>query len=166
MTDIKNNVFQSDIIGKEGKEGFIGLLFGHLGRMSFALNHTELGAQSGNIYYNSLFIINHIPNPPLRKELQENLKKRINELKEEGKNESAAIITASIEIVGNVMDHVDELLGIERIARISIELDCETCKYKRAQLDKEDKDIPETKDENVPEISEETSIKEFLGKYK
>jgi hypothetical protein len=153
MASINGNTFQSDIGSKEGKDGFIGLLFGHLGRMSFALNNTDLGSQSANIYYNSLLIINHIPDSELRKNLQSKLKARIEEFKREGKAENAAITTASIEIVGDVMDHIDEMLGIEKRAKISIELDCYSCKYKRAIEDADDKD--EEKPEKVEEISEE-----------
>ena len=166
MAEVQGNTYQSDIGGKEGKEGFIALLFGHLGRMSFALNNSELPEQSGNIYYNSLFIINHIPDADLRKELSKKLRERIDELKKEKKDNAAAITTAAIEIVGDVMDHMDEMLGIEKKAKISIELDCESCKYKRAYEDRGDEDILESKDEEVPEISEETTMKELLGEDK
>ncbi len=153
MANISGNIFQSDVGAKEGKEGFIGLLFGHLSRMSFALNNTELGSQSANIYYNSLLIINHIPDADLRNTLSKKLKDRIEELKtKENKSQDAAIITSSIEIVGDVMDHIDEMLGIEKKAKISIELDCYSCKYKRAIEDAgdEDEEIPE----KVAEISD------------
>jgi len=167
MSQINGTVFQSDIGGKEGKEGYIGLLFGHLGRMSFALNNSELANQSGNIYFNSLLIINHIPDPKIRKELSAKLKARIEELKSvEKKSEPAAITTASIEIVGDVMDHIDEMLGIEKKSKISIELDCYSCKYKRMVEDKEDKNVPECPHEEIPEISEVTTLKEFVGEEK
>lgn len=156
MSEVKGNVFQSDVGGKEGKEGYIGLLFGHLARMSYALNNTELASQSGNIYFNSLLIINHIPDAKLRKELQEKLKARIDELKtKEKKDAGIAVTTASIEIVGDVIDHIDEMLGIEKKAKISIELDCYSCKYKRAVEDMGDVDeIPESKEETLNEIPE------------
>jgi len=162
MSNIIGNTFQSDVGAKEGKEGFIGLLFGHLSRMSFALNNTELGSQSGNIYYNSLLIIHHIPDAELRKKLSDKLKKRIEELKnKELKSNDAAIITASIEIIGDVMDHIDEMLGIEKKAKISIELDCYSCQYKRKFEDMEDKEeITETKDEISNEIPENVPISE------
>ena len=70
MSEVKGNVFQSDIGGKEGKEGYIGLLFGHLSRMSFALNNQELTSNNGaSIYYNALLIVHHIPDAELRKRL-------------------------------------------------------------------------------------------------
>lgn len=154
MSEVKGNVFQSDIGGKEGKEGYIGLLFGHLARMSYALNNTDLGSQSGNIYFNSLLIINHIPDSDLRKSLSKKLKENIEILKKEGKSDSAAVTTASIEIVGDVMDHIDEMLGIEKKSKISIEFDCYSCKYKRMVEDADDKDIPETKEEVCEDIPE------------
>jgi hypothetical protein len=164
MSEVKGQVFQSDIGGKEGKEGYIGLLFGHLSRMGFALNNTELGSQSGNIYFNALLIINHIPDPELRKSLSKKLKERIKELQStEGKSESASIITSSIEIVGDVMDHIDEMLGIEKKSKLSIELDCYSCKYKRMVEDSEDKSVPECPHEETPEISEVTTLSEFNG---
>ena len=160
MAGVSGNTFQSDIGSKEGKDGFIGLLFGHLGRMSFALNNTDLGSQSSNIYYNSLLIINHIPEAELRKSLMNKLKDRIEELKKEGKANNAAVTTASIEIVGDVMDHIDEMLGIEKRAKISIELDCYSCKYKRMAEDKGDIDeIPQKEDATPNEMSEDTPIK-------
>jgi len=161
MAGVSGNTFQSDVGAKEGKEGYIGLLFAHLGRMSFALNNTELGSQSANIYYNSLLIINHIPDVELRKELMKKLKARIDELEmKEKKTKEAAIITASIEIVGDVMDHIDEMLGIEKKAKISIELDCHSCKFRKAVEDMEDtEDIP-TKDDTIPnEMSEDVPVK-------
>lgn len=155
MSSIQGNIFQSDVGAKEGKEGYISLLFGHLSRMSFALNNSELGNQSGNIYFNSLLIINHIPDAKLRRELSKKLKERVEELKTEKKSESAAITTASIEIVGDVMDHIDEMLGIEKKAKISIELDCYSCPYKRKVEDMEDEEeIPEPKEEVSNEIPE------------
>lgn len=162
MSEVRGNIFQSDVGGKEGKEGYIGLLFGHLGRMSFALNNSELGSQSGNIYFNSLLIINHIPDAELRKSLSKKLKERIEELKKtENKSDSAAVTTASIEIVGDVMDHIDEMLGIEKKAKISIELDCYSCPYKRKIEDMEDnKEIPEPRDEISDVIPENIVISE------
>jgi predicted house-cleaning noncanonical NTP pyrophosphatase (MazG superfamily) len=166
MSKVEGNIFQSDVGGKEGKEGYIGLLFGHLARMSFALNNSELANQSGNIYYNSLLIIHHVPDSELRKELSKKLKERIAELKKDGKEESAAVTTASIEIVGDVMDHIDEMLGIEKRAKISIELDCYSCKYKRAVEDMEDNEEISDKEEEIPnEMSEDVPIKiSELGK--
>lgn len=160
MAEVRGNIYHSDIGGKEGKEGYIGLLFGHLGRMSFALNNTELGTQSGNIYFNSLLIINHIPDAELRKSLSKKLKDRIEELKKtENKSDSAAVTTASIEIVGDVMDHIDEMLGIEKKSKISIELDCYSCPYKRKAEDLEDKEeILEIDDGNPDEIPEVIAI--------
>jgi hypothetical protein len=161
MSQISGNIYQSDVGAKEGKEGFIGLLFGHLSRMSFALNNTELGSQSANIYYNSLLIINHIPDSELRRDLTKKLKERIEELKKEGKAENASITTASIEIVGDVMDHIDEMLGIEKRSKISIELDCYSCKYKRMVEDRDDIDeITETCNETSGEISENIAIED------
>ncbi len=161
MSEVKGNVFQSDIGGKEGKEGYIGLLFGHLGRMSYALNNSELGSQSGNIYFNSLLIINHIPDSKIRKELSNKLKLRIEELKNiEKKSEAAAITTASIEIVGDVMDHIDEMLGIEKKSKISIELNCYSCKYKRMVEDAGDNEEIFQKDDKIPnEMSEDIPVK-------
>lgn len=159
MSSIQGNVFQSDIGAKEGKEGFIGLLFGHLGRMSFALNNSELGSNSANIYYNSYLIIHHIPDAELRKELVNKLKRRVEELHKEGKNEDESLITASIEVVGDVMDHIDEMLGIEKRSKISIELDCESCKYKRKATEfPEEEEIIEKESENPDEISEDFPI--------
>ncbi len=161
MSEVQGNVFQSDVGGKEGKEGYIGLLFGHLSRMSYALNNSELASQSGNIYFNALLIINHIPDSKLRKELQEKLKDRIEELKTKEKKEpNVAVTTASIEIVGDVIDHIDEMLGIEKKAKISIELDCYSCKYKRALEERDNKEVPEQSlfvdidEKEVPEMAE------------
>jgi len=167
MSDVKGNIFQSDVGSKEGKEGFIGLLFGHLARMSFALNNSELPNQSGNIYYNSLLIIHHIPDSALRKELSKKLKDRIKELeKVEGKSNAAVVTTASIEIVGDVMDHIDEMLGIEKRSKISIELDCYSCQYKRKCEDMEDNEEISEKDDKIPnEMSEDIPVKiSELGK--
>ncbi len=124
--------------------------------MSFALNNTELESLSGNIYFNALLIINHIPDSKLRKELTKKLKDHIDELKKSGVSESPAITTASIEIVGDVMDHIDEMLGIEKRSKIAIEIECENCKFKKAFFDKEDKEeVPEHDDtDKEQEISE------------
>jgi len=84
------------------------------------------------------------------KKLTQKLKDRIEQLKKEGKADSAAVITSSIEVVGDVMDHIDEMLGIEKKAKISIEFDCYSCKYKRMVEDMGDSEEISAKDDKIP----------------
>ena len=129
MSEIIGNKFQSDIKGMEGEGGFVSLLFGHLSRMSFAINNPEAQNKDSIVYYNALFIIGHIPNKEKRKEYKKLLLQNIEDYKKAGKSNDAAVTTASVEIVGEVIDHIDELIGLEKQSKIAIEFSCGDCQY-------------------------------------
>jgi len=131
MSEILDNKYQSDIKGSEGKEGFIALVFRHLDKMSFAINNTESSGKDAIVYYNALFIISHVPNKKLSKEYKKQLLQNIEEYEKSGKKHDAAVITASVEIVNEVIIHIDEMIGLETTSKIAVEFDCGSCDYKK-----------------------------------
>jgi len=84
-----------------------------------------------DLYYMTNLIISMIPNLDRQKDIRLKLKQRIEELKKEGKSDSASIANASVEIVGECVIYLDESLGVNKENRISIDFDCGGCKFKK-----------------------------------
>lgn len=143
MSTMEGSIVYTERKEKEGSEGFIGLLFGHLARMSATLGNPELGNISGNVYLIANLIISHIPEPEMRVELRQKLKDRRNELISEEEKRTQKPLTdpqrryfeilAATEIVGYVMDWINLHVAITKDSKLALDMDmtpCESCKIK------------------------------------
>lgn len=80
-------LYTSDKRQAEGTEGYIGLLFSHLNRLSGMISNPELGKMSGNANLYIQMLISHVPDKEKRLEFRQNFKIRTIELKEEALKE-------------------------------------------------------------------------------
>jgi hypothetical protein len=130
MTEDNNQVL--DISMRESKDGYIGMIMGHFSRMaSIVASGGDSTNKHADLYYMTNLIISMIPKLEKQKDIRNKLKLRIEELKKEGKSESAAISNASVELIGDCVIYLDESLGVNKENRISIDFDCGGCKYKK-----------------------------------
>jgi hypothetical protein len=117
---------------RESKDGYIGMIMGHFSRMaSIVASGGDSTNKHADLYYMTNLIISMIPKLEKQKDIRNKLKLRIEELKKEGKSESAAISNASVELIGDCVIYLDESLGVNKENRISIDFDCGGCKYKK-----------------------------------
>ena len=130
MTEDNQQVL--DISMRESKDGYIGMIMGHFSRMaSIVASGGDSTNKHADLYYMTNLIISMIPKLEKQKDIRNKLKLRIDELKKEGKSESAAISNASVELIGDCVIYLDESLGVNKENRISIDFDCNGCKYKK-----------------------------------
>lgn len=137
---MQKEIYNSDVRAKEGTEGYIGLLFAHLNKMSNNLSNPELANNSANMELLTELIISHIPEPEKRKELKLLLKNRFIELKKEREIDTGKPITddyvkylrvkSAISVVGECFDWINLHIGITKNARIQFDLNCSQCKHK------------------------------------
>lgn len=142
---MQKHEYNSDIRAKEGTEGYIGLLFAHLNKMSNNLSNPELANNSANMELLTELIISHIPEPEKRKELKQLLKDRFAELKKERETETGKSITddytkyirvkSAISVVGECFDWINLHIGITKNARLQFDLNCGECKYKKLVIE-------------------------------
>lgn len=117
---------------RESKDGYISMLMGHFSRMAYIITTSSDPINKHvDLYYMANLIISMLTSIERQNEIRANLKKRIEELKQEGKDENAAISNASVEIVGQCVIFLDESLGVNKSNRVSIDFDCSGCLYKK-----------------------------------
>ena len=125
-----------DISMRESKDGYIGMIMGHFSRMAYIVaSGGDQTNKHADLYYMTNLIISMIPNLDRQRDIRIKLKTRIDELKKEGKSESAAIANASVEIVGECVIFLDESLGVNKENRISIDFNCGGCRYKKLVIE-------------------------------
>ncbi len=121
-----------DISMRESKDGYIGMIMSHFSRMAYIVaSGGDNTNKHADLYYMTNLIISMIPNLDRQREIRNKLKVRIEELKKEGKSDSAAISNASVELVGECVIFLDESLGVNKQNRISIDFNCGGCRYKK-----------------------------------
>jgi len=144
MSDINGGIYTSDQKFGESKDGYVGLWFSFLSQIMQTLRNPDLALSSINVYLMGNQAIAILPNKDKRKELRKNLKVRIEEMKKEkapnGEKISDSIIQqinilAVSEICGDIMDEIDNYLGIAKQNRISFDKDCHLCKFKMAYIE-------------------------------
>lgn len=121
MTTNKEETNILDLPQREGKDGYIGTLFGLYLKFGGIMAEPNLKETDIRIYYMTKFILNLIPGPKNRAKIKEKMRAEIEEkTKSLSSNEERLRVRNEVclEYIGELHDFVDKHLGISSENRV------------------------------------------------